>query len=127
MAGHRQAEATPSFGRLWPGHDGILLTFLPKLPCETHHAAMAIDGFREELYPSYEVVVSGHQDLRRNRGSAVPAALDAQQLDDFAVRPRLAEQKTLGLGAAFGAQAAQFGLGLDAFGGDGDAEPLAER
>src|ERR1700730_19132487 len=23
MAGHRRAEATPSFGRLWPGHDDV--------------------------------------------------------------------------------------------------------
>jgi hypothetical protein len=53
-------------------------------------------------------------------------ALRLQQADDLGMRPRAAEQKALALVAAFGAQAAQFGFGLDAFGGDGDAETLAE-
>src|SRR5215468_11122081 len=40
--------------------------------------------------------------------------------------PGAAEQKTLAFVAAFSAQAAQFGSGLDAFGSDGDAQALAE-
>ncbi len=57
---------------------------------------------------------------------AIGAALGFQQADDLGVGTGLAEQKALALVAAFGAQAAQLGFGLDAFGGDGDAEALAE-
>ena len=52
--------------------------------------------------------------------------MGAKQPDDLGVGAGAAEQKTLPLVAALGAQAAQFGFGLDAFGGDGDAEALAE-
>src|SRR5207244_13247092 len=54
------------------------------------------------------------------------AALGPQERNDFGLRAGAAEQKALALLAAFGAQAAQLGFGFDAFGGDGDAEPLAE-
>jgi hypothetical protein len=40
--------------------------------------------------------------------------------------PGAAEQIALALVAAFGAQAAQFGFGLDTFGRDDDAKALAE-
>src|SRR5882757_10701936 len=64
--------------------------------------------------------------LRHQRGVRLRPALGPQQADDLGVRPGAAEQKALALVAAFGAQAAQFGFGLDALGGDGDAEPDAE-
>src|SRR5205814_1889620 len=54
------------------------------------------------------------------------AALGAEQRDDLGIGARAAEQKTLALVAAFGAQATQLGLGLDTLSGDGYAEPLAE-
>ena len=51
-----------------------------------------------------------------------PCAALSTAHDDLLMR-RHAEQEALRLaGALFGAQAAQFGLGLDAFGRDGDAE-----
>ncbi|GCC44970.1 hypothetical protein chiPu_0028848, partial [Chiloscyllium punctatum] len=49
--------------------------------------------------------------------------LRLQEADDLGVRPGAAEQEALALVAALGAQAAQLRLGLDALGGDGDAEP----
>src|SRR5690349_10274349 len=49
-----------------------------------------------------------------------------QERNDLSIWPRPAEQIALPLMAAFGAKAAEFGLGLDALGGDGDAEALAE-
>jgi len=52
--------------------------------------------------------------------------LRLQQLDDLSIGARPAEQKALRLAAAFGAQATQLVLGLDALGGDRDAEPRAE-
>src|ERR1700737_3569326 len=54
------------------------------------------------------------------------AALGLQQSDDLGVGPGAAEQEALPLVAALGAQAAQFGLGLAAFGGEGTAETLSE-
>jgi len=53
---------------------------------------------------------------------AVPAAVS-----DLGVGPGAAEQEALAFVAALAAQAAQFGLGLDAFGGDRHAEAAAER
>jgi hypothetical protein len=52
--------------------------------------------------------------------------LGLQQSDDLGVGPGAAVQKTLAFVATFGAQAAQFGFGLDAFGGDGDAKADTE-
>ena len=49
-----------------------------------------------------------------------------QEIGDFGIGPRLAEQEALSLMAALRAQAAQLGFGLDAFGGDRDAEAHAE-
>src|SRR5882757_7722776 len=54
------------------------------------------------------------------------AALRLQQACDLGIGPRAAEQETLALVAAFAAQAAQFGFGLDTFGRDGDAETHAQ-
>src|SRR6266702_1880568 len=61
---------------------------------------------------------------RHQRGVlvAIDPALRRQQADDLGVGAGLAEQKTLALVAAFGAEAAQLGFGLDALGGDDDAE-----
>src|SRR3990170_2550855 len=56
----------------------------------------------------------------------IRAALRPEQSDDLGVGPRAAEQKALPLVAAFGAQTAQFGFGLDAFGGNRHAETDAE-
>src|SRR6266481_4041649 len=56
----------------------------------------------------------------------IRAALRLQQPNDLGVGPRAAEQKTLALVAPLGAQAAQLGFGLDAFGGNGHAETDAE-
>src|SRR5215470_2440058 len=53
-------------------------------------------------------------------------ALRLQQRHDLGMGPGAAEQKALAFVTAFGAQAAQFGSGLDAFGGDDDAKALAE-
>src|SRR6202790_1717444 len=66
-----------------------------------------------------------HSGVRKCR--ELVAALRRQQSDDLGVGPRAAEQKTLSLVTAFGAQAAQLGFGLDAFGGDDDAKPDAKR
>src|SRR5439155_5353316 len=56
----------------------------------------------------------------------VDAALRRQQADDLGVGARLAEQEALAFVAAFGPEAAQLGFGLDALGGDDDAEAFAE-
>src|SRR4029079_19540160 len=67
--------------------------------------------------------ISRHQ---RRACRRAPVALRLQQAHDLRIRPRAAEQKALPFVASFLAQAAYFGLGLDAFGRDGDAEALAE-
>ena len=67
---------------------------------------------------------------RHHRGvfvlSTIYAALCGEQADDLDIRAGLAEQEALAFVAAFRPEAAQLGLGLDAFGGDGDAKALAE-
>src|SRR5689334_72899 len=77
------------------------------------------------LCPPYGMTELSHQrDLQI--GGGVRVALRFQQLDDFGMGPRAAEQETLALVAAFGAQAAHLRLGLHALRRDGDAEALAE-
>src|SRR5580693_1422711 len=81
------------------------------------------------LAASFPVVLSSDQRgffLEARRRDELRSALGFQQSDDLGVGPRPAEQKALPLVAALGAQAAQLGFGLDAFGGNGDAEADAE-
>ena len=56
----------------------------------------------------------------------IPTRIPRWSRDDLRVGAGAAEQKTLRLVAAFGAQTAQLRFGFDALGGDGHAKSYAE-